>query len=191
MVMQADCIMCISQACRGGIQELGLVSVARACCSSTGSIAAGNSLYTCSCHLNKISPTEAKGVDMVQRDSLSAHLKPGLPSELASIVIDAALISVEVDGCQLVALPRCKVIGVMGRGDFDSTSPELHVHELCVQYDGDLSLIQWMLQRSAMELLVPARAAAASRDHETSQQPHISTLLQSHPRCNLRSEFSG
>lgn len=64
--------------------------------------------------------------------------------------VDPAVVVQDVDALQVVTLASGKVIGIMGRRDFDCSSTKAHVHQLSILDDGHLAPIQGMNHKLAM-----------------------------------------
>ena len=61
-------------------------------------------------------------------------LEPLESLELPPILIDVSVFRENVDKLQVVALPGCVVVVVVGRCDFDASRPELPIYHLISDY---------------------------------------------------------
>ena len=104
--------------------------------------------------------------------------------------IDLAIIIQYVDELQVVALASGKVIGIVGRGDLDSSSTKAHVHQLCVLNDGYLAPVQGVHHKLAMQVLVPATDSMVSVKDSTVAVMFDSPSAKAHVHqlCSLEDE---
>lgn len=100
-----------------------------------------------------------------------ADLKARLPSKLAPMGVDPAIVVQDVDALQVVALASGVVIGIVGRGDLDCSSAEAHVHQLGVLDDGHLATFQRMHHELAMQVLVPVCHSCRTSTLKKMQSP--------------------
>lgn len=76
---------------------------------------------------------------------------------LAASRVERAIVVQNVDEFQVVPLARQKIVGVVSRCDLDDASPEIHVHELCVEDDGQAAADDGVDEELAVEALVSER----------------------------------